>query len=299
MNYYVEIKNELINNEVYKKAKDYSKNRNDLMTYYNVGKMLFEAGKHYGEEIIKEYSHKLKTDININYSYRTLFRMKQFYIVFSNEKVSAMPTQLSWSHYVELLTLKDFNQINYYIIISIQQNLSYRELHNRIKSNEYERLDEKTKLKLINEEKLNVNDFVKNPIIIKNTNNYEVINEKILKQLILEDLESFMKELGSGFSFIGSEYKIKMGDSYNYIDLLFYNIRYKCYVVVELKAIELKKEHIGQIQVYMNYVDENIKSIEENKTIGIIIVKKGNNFILEYSSDKRIFETSYVIEECK
>ena len=135
---------------------------------------------------------------------------------------------------------------------------------------------------------------MKKPIVIKN-NNYEVINEKILKQLILEDLENFMKELGNGFSFVGSEYKIRSGDSYNYIDLLLFNIKYKCYVVVELKVTELRKEHIGQIQVYMNYIDDNVKSIEENKTIGIIIVKKDNKFILEYSSDKRIFETTYIL----
>ncbi len=296
MNYYNEIKNELINNEVYKKIKDYSKNRSDLKTYYNVGKMLFEAGKHYGEGVIKEYSLKLSEEIGKKYNERTLRRIRQFYIFMNNTKWSPLATKLTWSHFIELLSIKDINKIEYYIQLSIEQNLSKRELRNKIKNNEYERLDEKTKLKLINKENLNVNDFVKNPIVIKNTNNYEIINEKILKQLILEDLESFMNELGSGFSFIGKEYKIKIGDSYNYIDLLFYNIKYKCYVVVELKVTELKKEYIGQIQIYMNYVDINIKTIEENKTIGIIIVKKDNKFILEYSSDNRIYETKYTIK---
>ena len=296
MNYYNEIKNELINNEVYKKVKDYSKNRSDLKTYFNVGKMLFEAGKHYGEGVIKEYSLKLSEEIGKKYNERTLRRMRQFYIFMNNTKWSPLATKLTWSHFIELLSIKDINKIEYYIQLSIEQNLSKRELRSKIKNNEYERLDEKNKLKLINKENLNVNDFVKNPIVIKNTNNYEIINEKILKQLILEDLESFMNELGSGFSFIGSEYKIKIGDSYNYIDLLFYNIKYKCYVVVELKVTELKKEYIGQIQIYMNYIDINIKTLEENKTIGIIIVKKDNKFILEYSSDNRIYETKYTIK---
>ena len=116
-----------------------------------------------------------------------------------------------------------------------------------------------------------------------------------MKQLILEDLESFMKELGNGFCFIGSEYKIKIVNSYYYIDLLLYNIEFNCYVVVELKITELRKEHIGQIEVYMNYIDKNVKSLYQDKTIGIIIVKKYNKFILEYSSDKRIFETKYII----
>ena len=299
MNYYNDIKNELVNNEVYKRVKDYSKNRSDLKTYYNVGKLLVEAqgGEErakYGDGLIKEYPKKLTNEINKGYTISSLKRMRQFYIVI--QKGATMSHQLSWSHYVELLPFKDINKIKYYINLVENYNLSIRELREKIKFNEYERLDEKTKLKLIDEEKLEVSDFVKNPIIINNSKKYEVINEKILKKLILEDITSFMKELGKGFSFIDSEYKIKIRNSYNYIDLLFFNILYNCYVVVELKVTELRKEHIGQIEVYMNYIDKNIKNINHDKTIGIIIVKKNNKFILEYSSDKRIFETKYIIK---
>ena len=206
-----------------------------------------------------------------------------------------MSHQLTWSHYVELLKIHDYNIINYYIHLIEQQNLSVRELRNKIKNKEYERLDNSTKLKLIDNKVITINDYVKNPIIIKNTNKYEIISEKILQKLILEDIESFMKELGDSFSFIGSEYKIKISDKYNYIDLLLFNIKYNCYVVVELKVTELKKEYIGQIQIYMNYIDRNIKEKNHNNTIGIIVLKKDNKFILEYSSDKRIFETTYMI----
>ena len=121
----------------------------------------------------------------------------------------------------------------------------------------------------------------------------EIISEKVLQKLILEDIPSFLDELGNGFTFIRNEYKIKIGDNYNYIDLLLYNIKYKCYVIVELKATELKKEHIGQIQTYMNYIDMNLKTIEENKTIGIIIVRKNNKYIMEYCSDRRILSKTY------
>ncbi len=107
--------------------------------------------------------------------------------------------------------------------------------------------------------------MIKNPIIINNKNSYETISEKVLQKIILEDISSFLKELGNGFSFIDNEYKIKLGNKYNYIDLLLYNIIYKCYVVVELKITTLKKEHIGQIQVYMNYIDKNIKTINKIK----------------------------------
>ena len=293
MNYYDEIKTELVNNEITKKVKDYSKNKSDLTTYYNVGKLLAEAGKHYGEGIIKEYSDRLSSELNIKYSVRTLYKIIKYFNYMNKQKVPTVSAKLSWSHYDELLKLTDENIINYYIKISEEQNLSVRELRKRIKNNEYERLDEETKKKLKNKEDLKVPDLVKNPIQIKNTNDYNEISEKVLKKLILENIESFMNELGNSFSFIGSEYKIKIDDRYNYIDLLLFNIEYNCYVVVELKITELKKEHIGQIEFYMNYIDKNLKNINQNKTIGIIICKKENKYVIEYCSDDRIIAREY------
>ena len=294
-NYYNEIKNELINNEIYKRVKDYSKNRNELSVYYNVGKLLSEAGKHYGEGIIKEYSRKLTIEIGSGYGISNLKRMRQFYLIV--EKGVALPHQLSWSHILAILPINNINEINYYISISIEQNLSYRQLRGKIKSKEYQRLDDKTKLKLINKEETVVSDFIKNPIVIKNKYNIdkEEITEKILKKLILEDLDNFLKELGTGFSYIENEYKIKVGNTYNYIDILLFNYIYNCFVVIELKVTELKKEHIGQIQIYMNYVDKNIKTINQDKTIGVIICKKDNGYYIEYSSDNRIFSKNYIL----
>ena len=300
MNYYNEIKNELVNNEVYKRVKDYSKNRNELSTYYNVGKLLIEAQggedrARYGDGLIKEYSERLTKELGKGYSIRSLKNMRKFYLIY--QKGQAMPAQLTWSHYCELLSLKDINEINYYIDISIKQNLSYRKLKEKIKSKEYQRLDNNTKLKLINKEETVVSDFIKNPIVIRNKYNIdkESITEKILQRLILEDIPSFLKELGEGFTFVENEYKIKIGNTFNYIDLLLYNIKFNCYVVIELKVTELKKEHIGQIQIYMNYVDKNIKTINQDKTIGVIICKKDNGYYIEYSSDNRIFSKNYIL----
>ena len=295
MNYYNEIKQELINNEVYKKVKDYSKNRSELNTYYNVGKLLNDAGKHYGEGIINNYSIKLINEVGNKYNITNLKRMRQFYIMI--EKGATLSHQLLWSHYVELLPIKDINKTNYYIEICEKYNLSIRDLRIKIKNKEYERLDNNTKDKLINNEVKKVSDFIKNPILIKNSSNYIQISEKLLKQLILEDMKSFLKELGNGFTYISDEYKIKIGDRYNYIDLLLFNYEYNCFVVVELKVTELKKEHIGQIQTYMNYIDKNIRKITQDKTIGIIICKKDNKFIMEYCSDDRILSRTY--ELCK
>ena len=195
MNYYSEIKNELINNEITKKVKDYSKNKSDLTTYYNVGKLLSEAGKHYGEGIINEYSKRLTKELGVSYTKRTLFRIRQFYLLFSNQKVSTLSTQLTWSHYSELLSIDNIDEINYYIMITEQQNISVRELREKIKNNEYERLDDTTKHKLINNATPVVTDFIKNPIVIKNTTNKEIISEKVLQRIILEDIPSFLDEL--------------------------------------------------------------------------------------------------------
>ena len=291
INYYDEIKNELVNNEITKKVKDYSKNRSDLTTYYNVGKLLSEAGKHYGEGIIKEYSKRLTNELGKGYSISNLKRMRQFYIVI--EKGATMSHQLSWSHYCELLPVNSIDKINYYIKITKEQNLSIRELRAKIKNNEYERLDESTKEKLKEKEKLKLPDLVKNPIQIKNTSGNNEISEKVLQKLILEDIPSFLDELGNGFTFVRNEYKIKIGDRYNYIDLLLFNYEFNCFVVVELKVSELKKEHIGQIEFYMNYIDKNLKKINQNKTIGIIICKKENRYVIEYCSDDRILAREY------
>ena len=290
MNYYKEIKQELINNEITKRVKDYSKNRSDLNTYYNVGKLLSDAGKHYGEGIIKEYSKKLTNELGKGYGISNLKNMRKFYVITKSQSLNGL---LTWTHYCLLLSLNNTNKINYYIKITEQQNLSVRELRERIKNKEYERLDEKTRKKLVNNEEPKINDLIKNPILIKNSYDYKEISEKVLQKLILEDLDNFLTELGEGFTYIKSEYKIKLGDRYNYIDLLLYNYIYNCFIVIELKVTELKKEHIGQIETYMNYFDKNIRRVEQDKTIGIIICKKDNKFIMEYCSDDRIYQRVY------
>ena len=182
----------------------------------------------------------------------------------------------------------------YYIGICEKNHLSRRELHDRIKNHEYERLSDETKTKLINEDKLQVTDLVPNPILIKNDSK-EKLSEYALKQLILNNLDSFLNQLGFGFTYVGNEYRIKLGNQYNYIDILLYNVKYHRYVVVELKITELKKEHVGQIQVYMNYINENIKSIDDNDTIGIIICKEDNQYIIRFCSDTKVIARTYLL----
>jgi len=295
MNYYHEIKETLVKNEIYKKVKDYSKNKSDLNAYFEVGRLLIEAqgGEErakYGNKLIKEYSEKLTKELGKGYSSRGLFLMRKFYIQF--RKMQALPTQLTWSHIMELLSLTNLNEIKYYIHISTIHNLSYRELRERIKSNEYERLGKDFK---IEEEK--IESLIKNPIIIKTNEEVEKLTEYALHKYILEDMDNFLKELGIGFAYIGNEVKIKIGRDFHRIDFLLFNYKFNCFVVIELKVGIMKAEYIGQIKKYMNYVDKNIKEDFNENTVGVIICKKGSEYILEYCSDERIFMTNYKL--CK
>ena len=255
--YYISIKEKLLKSEIYDKVKDYSKDRNKVKVYYETGELLSKAGKDYGKNIIKQYSEKLMIEVGKKYNERNLRYMRQFYELFNSIKWNPMGSKLNWSHYRELLILNYKEEILYYIKICEDNNLSKNQLHERIRNKEYDRISAVTKNKILN------------------------------------NLDDFLLQLGSGFTYIGNEYKIKLGDRYNYIDLFLYNIRYKCYVVIELKVTELNSNHTGQIQKYMNYVDRNIKSVEENDTVGIIICKKNNQYVIDYCSDKRILSREY------
>ena len=293
MNYYNEIKENLLKSEIYDRAKDYLKDRNKVKVYFETGKLLSEAGKEYGKNIIKQYSEKLMLEVGKKYNERNLRYMRQFYELFDNQIWNTTCSKLSWSHYREVLSIKDINAINYYLTECEIKNLTVKQLQVMIKNHEYDRLSDETKNKLINSEKLKVADLIPNPIVVKVDKINEKLTEYALKQAILNNLDEFLFQLGNGFTYVGNEYKIKLGDRYNYIDLLLYNIKFKCYVVVELKVVELNSNHTGQIQKYMNYFDENLKTIDENKTIGIIICRQDNEYVIKYCSDDRIIAREY------
>ena len=288
---YKKIENKILNHEKYHNVKDYSKSKEKMKTYIEVGELLNGIDTKYGKSVIKDYSNKLTNKFGKKYTVSLLYKIKQFYSII--EKVPTMSGKLTWSHWYEMLSINDIDKITYYVYQCEINHIDVRGLRNIIKANEYERLPESTRTKLICKEKLEVKDLLPNPILIRNKNNIEIVTEKALHSLILEDIESFMKELGNSFSFIGSEYKIRLDNTFNYIDLLLFNYEYNCFVVVELKVTELKKEHIGQIQVYMNYIDENLRKVNQDKTIGIIICKQDNKYIIKYCSDDRIITREY------
>ena len=294
MNYYNEIKDVLIKNEVYKKVKDYSKNRSDLNSYFEVGRLIVaaqggEARAKYGNKLIKEYSAKLTKELGKGYTISALKRMRQFYLMIL--KGATLSHQLTWSHYVEILKIDNLDKLKYYIYMVSKLNLSVRELREKIKSNEYERIGNKIEL-----ETPKVNTLIKNPILIKVKNKNNKLTEYVLQQSILENMEDFLRELGIGFTFVGSEVKIKIGDRYYRIDFLLFNTEYNCYVVIELKITEMRPEYIGQVLKYINYVDKHIKKIFHEQTVGVIICKKNNEFIMEYCTNPSIFTTVYELE---
>ena len=292
MNYYNEIKNTLIKNEVYKKVKDYSKNKSDLNAYLEVGRLLIEAqgGEEragYGNKLIKDYSLKLTKELGKGYNSSSLKRMRKIYILI--QKGATLSHQLTWSHYVEIIKLNDVQKIKYYTYICEIQNLSVRELRNKIKSKEYERIGYKEEL-----EEPKVNTLIKNPIIINTKSKInDEISEYVLHEFILEDMDNFLNELGNGFAYIGHEVKIKIGEYFHYIDFLLFNYKFNCFVIVEIKVTKMKAEYIGQIKKYMNYVDKNVKEVFNDKSVGVIICKKEDRYVLEYCSDDRIFTTTY------
>ena len=305
MNYYNEIKNILIDNAIGRKVREYKSNQKDLESYYNVGKLLVEAqgGEErakYGNGLIKEYSKRLTSELGKGYSVRSLTDMRTFYS-FCQKRQSLIAEfkfqNISWTCITKLLKLDDINAIFYYVKCIGKMNLTTRELDLKLKSKEYERLDSKIKEKLVKQEEVSVKDKIPDPIVLEGLEYKERLTEKIVQKWIDENPTLFCKSLGEGYSYIESQYKIKIGSNYNYIDVLLFNTIDLNYVVVEIKVTELKKEHIGQIETYMNYVDANLKKDFHNKTTGILLVRENNKWLIKYINNDGILVRNYITRE--
>jgi len=288
-NYVDNIKLLIENNIIETKRRNIQIENDKLFTYFNIGKEIVKAQKEnkikYGNSFIKELSIELTNLYGKGYDYSNLQKMKKFYLLFPNMAPMG-PQFITWTHLKSILPLKNENKRNYYINLVNKNGLSVRALREEIKNNAFERLDYKTKedIKLINNNNsMKIMDFIKNPLLIdlKSLKNKQ-LSEKALKKAMLKQIEKFLLELGIGFSFVGSEVKIKVGNNYKYIDLLFFNIEENCYVTIELKINNLKPSDIGQLQFYINYIDTEIRKPFHNKTIGILICKKNDVNIHKY-----------------
>ena len=296
MNYYDEIKNILVDNIIGRKVREYKSNQKDLEGYYNVGKLLIEAQggearAKYGNQLIKEYSKRLTSELGKGYTPTRLKYMREFYLLIKKSPTLSdqfRSINITWSNICEILKLKDEKEIEYYLNISSKFNLSTRDLRKRIKLKEYDRLDDEVKEKLSKQEVVPIKDTIPNPVVLNGLRFKEKLTEKILQKYVDENPVEFCKSLGEGYTYVNSQYKIKIGNNYNYIDVLLFNVIDMNYVVVELKITELKKEHIGQIETYMNYIDLELKKEYHNKTNGVILCRKDNKWLIKYINSEEI-----------
>ena len=284
--------------EVNKGYHDYFKNKDLVNNYFEIGKLLIEAQggeEHdtYGNKLIKTWSVELTEKFGKGYDASNLRRFRQFYSEF--KMCGTVCHTLTWSNIRILLPIKNENKRNYYINMCIKKNLSARELKKEIKNNAFERLSlaDKENIKLISDknEVLTIKDTLKDPVLIPINEDLDNVSEEKLAKIIRKELEIFLLELGHGYAYIGKE--VRMGESY--CDLLFFNTEFLCYVVIELKTRKIKKEDIGQLEYYINYVDENMKKESFNPTIGVLVAKEGNYLVMKYCTNKNIYKTTYKI----
>ena len=264
-----------------------------LNTYFEIGRLIVEAQggesrAKYGNGLIKEWSSELTNLYGKGYDYTNLSRMRKMYLIFQN--IGPLAQQLTWTNLSIILSIKEESKRNYYINLCVKQNLSKRQLKEKIKNKEYERLEYKDNIELITESReITIKDMIKNPIFIRTNEKIDKLSEKALKQFILEKIEEFLLELGYGFTYVGSEYRLGKFKC----DLLFFNYELNCFIVIELKIRKLMPTDIGQIKYYMSYIDTNIKKDYMNKTIGIILCKENNEIVVKYITDERVLFSTY------
>ena len=301
MNYFKNIEELIIENEANKKVNALRDNSTTLFTYWNIGKLIVEAQggekrAKYGDNLINEWGKKLSEKYGKGYDARTLERSRLLYLNF--QIPDTLSPKLSWSHYILVLPMKNENERNYYINLVILNNLSVRELKKEIKNNAFDRLSyaDKEHIEIIsntNNTQLSIKDMIKDPIILKADKTLDKIDELTIHKYIISLLEDKFLELGTGFALIGHEYKIHIDNKTYKIDLLFFNYLINAFVVIEVKTRELQHHDILQLEFYVKFVDKNIKRNNHNKTIGVLIVKKKNKYVIEYTTSDDILVTTY------
>ena len=304
MNYFKNIEELIVENEARKKAIALKDNSNTLLTYWNIGKLIVEAQggekrAKYGDNLINEWGKKLSGKYGKNYDTRSLRRFRTFYNNFSIW--GSVSPKLTWTHYRYILQIKNENERNYYINLVILNNLSVRELQREIKNKAFNRLSyaDKEHIEIIsdtNNTEVSIRDMIKDPIILKTDKNMDKIDEQAIHKYIISLLEDKFLELGTGFALIGHEYKIHIDNKTYKIDLLFFNYKLNAFVVVEVKTRKIKHTDIGQLKFYVNYVEDNIKDINHNKTIGLLIVKENDKYIIKYTTSNDILVTTYALK---
>ena len=292
-------------------------NKTIASTYFEIGKLLVtehQKGNErasYGEELIKEISKELTKEFGKGFSVDNLENMRRFYLVYVKSETLSRKSHnikpdfmLSWSHYQKLIRIEDPRERKFYEIESINNNWSVRELQRQFDSALYERLvlsHDKKKIKELGKKGLVITqpkDAIKEPYILEflGLKEEEAYSENDFETAIIDKLEHFLLELGKGFTFVSRQQRISFDERHFYIDLVFYNRLLKCFVLIDLKIGEIKHQDLGQIQMYVNYYDRNVKLSEENNTVGIILCKDKSETLVEITlpkDNKQIFASKY------
>ena len=289
-------------NKVYKTV-----NTEMINLYWNIGKMIVEKQQgnikaKYKDYVTEKLSVKLTLEFGSGFSKRNLERMRKLYLYYPI--ATTMLSQLTWSHYLELIKIKEKAKRDFYMHECINSNWNVRELQRQRTTLLYERIaSSKDKSKLLElstkgHKIYESKDIIKDPFVlefldIKENTNYL---ESDLEKNILEHLKEFLLELGKGFTFVGNQVRITIDTEHFYPDLVFYNRTLKCFVIIDLKIGKVTHKDIGQMQMYVNYYDRDIKSKEENKTIGILLSTDKNETIVKYTlpeDNKTIFSSEF------
>lgn len=299
--YFSEIESFIKKNEIRKKEHILESNYETLRNYWEIGRLIVEAQNgnskaKYGDELIKKWSKEFTNKYGKGYDATNLKRFRQYYLIF--QKSGPVGHQLSWTHFRYLIPIKNENKRNYYINLCIEKKLSKNELIKEIKSNSYERLLNKPKQIEIIQPRNNYSLLgqTKNPIIIEIEKGEKIKTEKELEITIISKLKLFFNQLGEGFAFIDNQYKINYENKNYFIDILLFNYKLNCFIVVELKLRKLLKEDKAQVEFYMDLIDKNIKEPIHNKTIGIIITKQNDKLIANFVKSDKLIPLTYKLK---
>ena len=285
-------------------------NQTMVRTYFEVGRLIIEEeqkGKEraeYGKQLISELSSKLTQDFGKGFSATNLKQMRSFYLMYSKGQTLSDEFELSWSHYLKLMRIDDEKERKFYEIESIKNNWSLRELQRQYDSALYTRLSlsrDKKKVLELSEKGLIVEspkDAVKDPYILEfiGLPDHSVYSENQLEQKLIDKLEHFLLELGTGFTFVARQKRITFDEKHFRVDLVFYNRILKCFVLIDLKIGELTHQDLGQMQMYVNYYDREMRLPDENKTIGIVLCQNKSQAVVEYTlpeNNEQIFASKY------
>lgn len=285
-----------------------------VYTYYEIGRMIVEEeqkGKlraEYGKAVLKELSIRLTNKFGKGFSVENLDRMRYFYKTYSKTNSSTVLTNLqfslSWSHYLKLMRIDNPEERKFYEIEAIENNWSLRELQRQFDSSLYERLQlsrDKEGIKELSQKGQIIEkaeDVVKDPYILEFLGLQELpqYSENELEQRLIDNLQTFLLELGKGFTFVGRQVRFTFDEQHFRVDLVFYNRLLKAFVLIDLKRGTLKHQDLGQMQMYVNYYDRFVKTEEENPTIGILLCTDKSDAIVEITLPKdnnQIFASKY------